>query len=115
MGSWPVNGASLEANPDLVDDQSHGFSDHGNYPYVEKNVEKNPLNPMNRSFYYRDTIGFSIFFYVYPRGSFAPLPFDMRRKTELQLREFRDFGSRKLLIVSYDQLLGWAQERSEKS
>eukprot|EP00438_Fugacium_kawagutii_P030093 Skav228182 [mRNA] locus=scaffold3933:253507:261186:+ [translate_table: standard] len=28
------------------------------------------------------------------------------RKTELQIREFRDFGSRKLLIVSYDQLLG---------
>ncbi|CAL1149124.1 unnamed protein product [Cladocopium goreaui] len=27
-----------------------------------------------------------------------------KEKTELQLREFRDFGSRKLLIVSYDQL-----------
>lgn len=31
------------------------------------------------------------------------------RKTETQLREFRDFGSRKLLIVSYDQLLGRLQ------
>ena len=70
MGSWPVNGASLEANPDLVDHSMIKAMDFQITVTIHmwKKNEKHPLNPMNRSFYYRDTIGFSNFFSMFILG-----------------------------------------------